>query len=220
MRSLLVVVAALCGSCADDTLPLTDGSVDSGASASNDAGAVAEAGLPPDADTPSDTGVPFVGPRIFVSAQEFSAALAAEPGGVDGLCDNLAAAAGLPGRWNIWISDGTATANERVLGDGPWVDMAGAVVFPDRAAFASGPPATRLRLDERGQTVTFRPVWTGTSGDGTPTGNDCLSWTSSVAASRGTVGAVGEGTVEWTRRSTGFPCDGRGHVYCFEVGGP
>jgi hypothetical protein len=179
------------------------------ATAPLDAAALAEDAAAADATVPP-------GQRVFVTSGDYAATdLAA----FDSLCDDIATATSLGGRWTAWLAVGRRGGGERVEGDGPWVDLAGAVVFPDRAAFASGPVA-RLRLDERGQEVRASPVWTGTSGDGTATGNNCQNWSTNAAADVGTLGSVGEGTSEWTRRATAAPCSGRGHVYCFERPAP
>ena len=176
----------------DATTPLDAAALDEDAAA-------ADATVPP-------------GQRVFVTSGDYAATdLAA----FDVLCDGVATAAGLGGRWTAWLAFGRRGGGELIEGDGPWVDLAGALVFPDRAAFASG-PVTRLRLDEHGQAVSSSPAWTGTSGDGTTTGNNCQNWTTNAAAAVGTLGSVGEGTSEWTRRATAAPCNSRGHVYCFE----
>jgi hypothetical protein len=128
--------------------------------------------------------------------------------------------AGLGGRWIAWLAVAGRGGGERLQGEGPWFDVAGELVFAERAAFASG-PTERLDLDERGQPVVpSSPAWTGTSGDGTSTGNTCDDWSTNAALELGTLGSVGEGTSEWTRRIAAAPCDRRARVYCFERPAP
>jgi hypothetical protein len=152
--------------------------------------------------------------RIFITSTSHTGALALDPGGLDAPCMAAADAAELEGRWVLWLAIDGAPAQDRIAGDGPFVDMAGTVIFADRAGLASE-PLERLVLDENGETVSFQPVWTGTNGDGTAHEDHCAQWTEASADFDGRIGAVGEGSIEWTSRAT-LSCERAHRLYCFE----
>ncbi len=87
-------------------------------------------------------------------------------------------------------------------------------------------------MDEHGTHVEWgieHDVYTGSNPDGTPSGDDCLGWTSSVIDTFGTVGHAdgqqGRPDNEDSSWNSAHPagCDfftlvctlGRGHIYCF-----
>lgn len=152
--------------------------------------------------------------RAFITSTAHTGALALDPGGLDAPCAAAAKAAGLEGRWVLWLAIDGAPAQDRIAGDGPFLDMAGTMIFANRAGLASE-PLERFVLDENGETVPFGIVWTGTNGDGTAHERHCEQWTEESVDFDGRVGAVGESSIEWTSRGT-FSCDREARLYCFE----
>lgn len=200
-------------------------------------------------DDPKDAGAPPR--RVFVTRTAYSGDLksagAAADGlaGADALCAIAAQSTSLGGTWRAWLSTTTVKAQDRIVGDGPWVDLKGNVVFNNKANFFTG-PLRRIEYDERGDTTVVRfttgetqgvTVWSGTTSNLTVTRASfgamemltCLDWTTDDRLEMGGFGTSDNSDNGWTEFMTGFvpegavgheegaaQCNSKGHLLCFE----
>jgi hypothetical protein len=142
------------------------------------------------------------------------------------LCSSEALAANLKGQWIPWISSAAVdfdkvNAIDLIETNGPWVDLAYNVVFPDRKFLAKA-PILPLELNQFGDKIPKdEPVWTGTIPGGTRSSNLCIDkfhlqvWASRSPDVYGDIGRVGSLDDNWTYAG-GLPCSERAHVLCFE----
>lgn len=152
--------------------------------------------------------------RVFVTRTAYRGDLGGAAG-ADSLCQDSADAVELGGEWVAWVSALAGDARERVTGDGPWLDLAGEVVFANRAAFSTT-PRVGILIQEDGEPITGGLVWTGTGAGGSSSDRTCGGWTTSDYLQYGTMGYAGDITTGWTdelERS----CDDAGRLYCFEI---
>jgi hypothetical protein len=226
----------------DDATTADTGSHDAGSGSTD-----ASDGGPPDVgpadgapvETGSaDTGVPVpdAGPppspcpaaaRVFVTSGMFTGDLGGLAG-ADQSCTSAAAAAGLGGNWNAFLSDSNTSAINRIYkvnGSGGYVLVNGTKVAPNWSTLVSKitPLLHPIDTEETGIAVTSKfEVWTGTDlAGGTPPGY-CAApghagWTS-FAADAGTpfVGLTTATDPTWTDAYMQF-CDRTDErLYCFE----
>jgi hypothetical protein len=141
--------------------------------------------------------------------------------GADAKCQTLAKVAGLPGIYKAWLSDGTASAAQRLThATVPYLLVDGAVVATSWAGL-SGNLKVAINRTEKG-TVLPPPqdpfdacrVWTNTKVGGAKyyDGSDCGSWSSDIGSA--ILGNYAS-TVNWTVTCSG-PCTFLAHLYCFE----
>jgi hypothetical protein len=165
--------------------------------------------------------------RVFVTS-----ALQAQGGnlggttGADSTCNAAAAAAGLGGSWNAWLSDSRASARSRIYrASGAYTLVDGAtVVASSYTALVSGTLAHAIDVSEKGALVADgnTEVWTGTDltagviyGYCTQSGKD---WSSTAASNSGTpiVGHLDMTDATWTDAYY-QTCDRTNvRLYCFE----
>lgn len=116
----------------------------------------------------------------------------------DALCTEVADGRQLNGTWRAFLSTGTVTAPNRMIGAGPWFNLAdGGVVFANRAAMTLGLISTGgvISIDDGGVTTGSRLFWSGTSSTGAASGAHCQNW--SVSTGTGTIGATVPNSVTW-----------------------
>lgn len=178
-----------------------------------------------------DEPLPSGAKLVFATSATFTGALGGRDGG-DGRCQAVAADAGLPGTFLVYLSDVTETgerlpAAARFTGNGPWVmrtrDARGKVLRPfDDAASLSRPPRSPIDQDETGRVFTLsdqRQVWTGTLLDGgvelPAPGRDttCARWTNATAT--GLYGIIDVPTDKWSGLGA-VDCGSENRLYCFE----
>lgn len=198
---------------------------------------------------PQDSGVPPK--RVFVTRTGYSGNLksagSAADGlaGADALCAIAAQSMSLGGTWRAWLSTTTVKAQDRIAGDGPWVDLKGNVVFNNKANFFTG-PLRPIEFDERGATTVTHftsgdtqgvAVWSGTTSSLTVTRapfgametRTCLDWTDADGSQQGGFGTSDNSDNGWTEFHSGVvpegaagsgdgatQCNGSGHLLCFE----
>ncbi len=193
-----------------------------GDAAASDAGAV-DAGSPDAgrADAgPQDAGTPMRFDHVlFVSSLAQSSNL----GGLDGadaICQSLATAAALPGRWRAVLSDTATSARARLVVAGPVRDTAGTLLAMDAAELWSGGLRARVDHDERGRAVGTVIVWSGTDPDGErdrdSTGT-CGNWTGTPTGVE--AGRTDARDTRWIAiYGIGSPpshaCTNTSHLYC------
>jgi hypothetical protein len=149
------------------------------------------------------------GPRVsfFVSSAKSTTGNLGGLRGADGICQNLATAAGHGGRtWRAYLSverdpnnnDNRTDARSRI-GSGPWFNANGALIANNLNELHSRPGDAALFLDERGQRVPGQwagspspnehDILTGSSAQGTLlAGLTCSDWTSAEPTVAGQVG--------------------------------
>ena len=174
-----------------------------------------------------DAGDASTGPkRIFVTSTRLNSTFGNQPGqaGADGVCNTLATAAKLNGRFVAWISEtGNKDAIDHLTDVGPWylVDRK-TLIFATKAATLVG-PITKINLDENGAAVAnSERVWTGTLATGRVAGGSnltCADWTTigfagNASGVSGTI--LNDRSGDWTQ-AVSEPCfSGDNHLYCFE----
>ncbi|HZO12810.1 MAG TPA: hypothetical protein VFB62_06120 [Polyangiaceae bacterium] len=130
------------------------------------------------------------------------------------LCRAWAAAAGLTGYWNAWLSEtGTAATTQLMPATGPWHRCNGQVAVSSTASLST--LSTPINIDEYGRTVAGGYAWTGTRAD-LMLGDSCTDWDAGGSPILGTVGSVDASNGTWTE-SMSFDCDGIYRLYCFQT---
>jgi len=176
---------------------------------------------------PGDPLPPFwrQGARVFVTSVKGSGDLSTWPdaGGEtgiaagDAICQARAAAAGLakPESFVAWLSDSTHDARDRLTLDGPWTRIDGVPVANDLVGLIGGHLFTAITIDEYGNNDSSMRTWTGTTQEGTYTGESCASWSSDSDLAHGTLGRKFRSDADWTQYSSST-CDYQwGAIYCF-----
>lgn len=186
---------------------------------------------------------------FFVTSTTSATGNLGGPRGADAICQNLASAVGFGSKtWRAYLSverdpdngNGVTHARSRI-GNGPWVNAAGAVIASDLAALHTRRGDAALFLDERGQRINGQwsgspspvqhDILTGSTSDGSlMPGLTCNDWTSSsagVAAQVGHSDGLGpngdtSGTLSsWNSAHANQNCadtaprGGAGRIYCF-----
>lgn len=158
---------------------------------------------------------------VFVTSQQW---MGGEVGGIDDAdtkCQVAADNAGLGGMWSSWTSTLASKAKGRLMGNTslPYWKLNGMKVANslDELTDPMKPLASPIDIDENKMPVlTAQEVWTGTNGDGSPSGTDCNGWMSSANPVKGTTGkTIGFMNGQWTSHATP-PCDTKGRLYCFQ----
>jgi len=154
--------------------------------------------------------------RVFVTSTTYSGAV----GGLDAAdqyCQSSASAAGLPGIYRAWLSDGTENAIDRITGDGPWYTTGGGVAF-DSKLDLRGPPRSSLLSEHGGSSVDpgMSGAWTGTDADGLATGEDCEGWTNATADALATTGTAHAFDPWWGGGDSPLSCNAKAALICFQ----
>ena len=175
----------------------------------------------PGSDVNSDTADAGPAMRAFVSSGQYDGDLetaASTPGqgalSGDAICQQLADAQSLGGKWVAWLSDSTHDVDDRLIGSS-WVNLNGETLFFNRASLFFG--FSDAWTFENGNETFFSPpeyVWTGTERKGIATVDTCSDW--STTSSAGTVGDATTDDGQWTE-STELPCVAMHRLYCFEM---
>ena len=163
---------------------------------------------------------------VFVTSVSFDTNLASVPGADGGLaggdieCANVAAIAGRSGTWKAWLSTSTVNAKDR-LGSARGFIRPDGQPFADQVSdIAAGKILNPLILDENGNNVDdpegFDVVLTGTSTNGTSTGDTCADWTSDSSPTGAATGQLSGGPTVWTDFEAA-PCGEPEPLYCFDT---
>ncbi len=138
----------------------------------------------------------------------------------DTICQDLATDAGIGGTYRAWLSTLGAGnhAKDRITHHTvPFVLTQGKrVVATDWTDLTDGMLQNSISADERGVTVPTTGVFTGTTIDGTATGNHCANWSTTSAV--GTIGNSSATNSLWTSVSTAICINFTSgyRLYCFE----
>jgi len=146
--------------------------------------------------------------------------------GADAICQARAAAAGLPGTYMAWLSDGTSSPTLRFTqAAGPYTLVDGTIIADNFNDLISGTLNAALNKTETGATVpgglgeVF--AWTNTLTNGLSEGSDnnadCANW-SVGAVNQANIGDVQSNTALWTDIGGGITavCTGLNRLYCFQ----
>jgi len=156
------------------------------------------------------------GQLVFLSGIDYLGGGLRGPAGADALCQLEADAAGFPGTFRAWVSDGQNDAIDRITGPGPWVDLSGEVVFQNATGLQVA-PSVPIAVQPSGQSVSDVDdvaVWTGTRLGGTADLATCTGWLGQVGD--GTIGRPVGNDSDWTE-SGDDSCQAFHRLYCFEV---
>lgn len=187
-------------------------------------GSVADSQSPPQKPAPSDASTDATTAdadaakanlRVFVSSTTPTGNLGGVAG-ADALCNQLATAAAIGGKYRAWISVSGADAIDHITSTGPWHLVTGELVAPDKAALTTGNLMHLIDKTEKGTTPPLAEdrVWTGTGPNGRYLAPDCAQWT---GAGSGLVGEARNGdTNKWTAL-VAEACTEVNRVYCFEL---
>jgi hypothetical protein len=193
------------------------------------------------------TAVPAV--TFFVSSQTSTTGNLGGLPGADAICQNLAASIGAGSKtWRAYLSverdadNGNQPTHARNrIGNGPWVNIQGAIIAQNLAELHSRTGDAALFLDEKGQRIngqwTGSPspvqhdVLTGSAADGMlMPGFTCSDWTSSstsfvaqvghsdgMGPNQSTTGALSSWNSAHANQdcSNTAPRGGAGRIYCF-----
>jgi hypothetical protein len=162
--------------------------------------------------------------RIFVTHTAYDGDLKTVGGGVDGLdgadrlCAIAAISTNLGGTWKAFLSTSRVNAVDRIAEGGPWVNLAGGVVFNNKVGMAVG--ALRgIYFDERGM-GNNGSVWTGTTrflklAMSLSQPATCGDWSSTRGD--GLMGEAGGSDGRWTQNGNGVAsCGNVAHLICIE----
>ncbi len=156
----------------------------------------------------------FEGNRVFITATTYSGAI----GGLaaaDGFCQSSAAAAGLPGTYRAWLSDGTTSASERVTDAGPWYSTRHERVFAAKADLAGSPAA--LIADETGATPSApSAAWSGSDTAGLTSSATCDGWTNASGELAASTGSGLAYDPSWGGGDVSAACNAKASLICFQ----
>jgi hypothetical protein len=138
--------------------------------------------------------------------------------GADGICQERAREAGLPGSFKAWLSDDASSPATRFThAETPYVLTSGARIASSWNELTTA--LTRhIDVDERGNPVGFGTVWTRTRSDGTAAffalGPDCDGWTNG-SSGYGTNGQHDGNLLFWSFFGASS-CGAELQLYCFQ----
>ncbi|MDP1602252.1 MAG: DUF1554 domain-containing protein [Legionella sp.] len=154
----------------------------------------------------------------FVTSTSSDGNLGGLTGG-NAICQTRADSVGLTGVWRAWLSTAVVNASTNILYDSSITyvrsSQTSTVIAPP-GTLLSGTLATTFFTETGVAPPGGVEVHTGTLQNGTNAGNNCINWTSGVAANAGLVGKTTETNAGWT--NTGLSaCDFPARLYCFQV---
>jgi cysteine-rich repeat protein len=162
---------------------------------------------------------------IFATSEQFTPF---DLGGLklaDGICRQLAGAAGLAHSETFvaWLSDSTSSAASRVFfSKGSYARPDGVVIARKGEQLGSGQLDAPINVTEKNVMLEGGSAWTGTlpTGDAVPGAEHCNDWTSKSLLVFGHFGYVTESSSLWTYQPdpefSPVPCGAYKHIYCVE----
>jgi hypothetical protein len=136
----------------------------------------------------------------------------------DAICRSAATAAHLPAPASFvaWLSGGSTDARDRITSNGPFKRLDNYTVAGTKADLIDGSLDTSIHVDENGHYLTGTPdVATGTLGNGTASGSNCLEWTHGTSDEDHTGGRPNFAALpEWTEFSSSSSCGSGRRLYC------
>jgi cysteine-rich repeat protein len=161
---------------------------------------------------------------VFVTSSTYNGNLGGVAG-ADQKCQSLAGAAGLPGTYMAWISDGNLSPSTRftqsaypyVLVNGQkiadnWADLIDVSLDSPINADEYGDPAPASSSAPCGEQLTY--VWSGTRPEGIPSNDSfCSGWTATNGY--GHWGRTNKTNTHWSAHCSGGDCTGTAPIFCF-----
>ncbi len=146
--------------------------------------------------------------------------------GADAVCQARATAAGLPGTYMAWLSNGTdSPASRFTRATASYTLVDGTVLASNFEDLVGGTLNSALNKTETGQTVPGGPgtvfAWTNTLttglSEGSDDNSDCANWTA-AAVNQANIGDVQASSALWTDIGGGITavCSGQNRLYCFQ----
>ena len=156
--------------------------------------------------------------RVFFSSTRHDGNLGGLSG-ADAICQSLAAAAGLGGTYQAWLSDDTNSPSSRfVHSTGPYRLVNGTTIAANFADLTDGTLLASIKVTETGVTLAFPDdlAWTNTRFDGARDDDNqtCANWTSHSDLLLGGSGRARRDSA-WTDGGFG-ECSSAFHLYCFQ----
>lgn len=143
-------------------------------------------------------------------------------------CNTLAAAAGLPGIYKVWmalttgVDDPATTFTHSTL---PYKEVDGTTVAANWTNLTSGILVNGINLNQNGGVVSISTkAWTNVAANGTASVSgssgaaNCLGWTDNTAGNTGDYGTLASSTSTWTVGGS-QACNLPAHRYCFQQDG-
>ncbi|HMR76474.1 MAG TPA: DUF1554 domain-containing protein [Polyangiaceae bacterium] len=153
---------------------------------------------------------------VFVTTRKLKGDLGG-PTGADGVCNEAAQSAKVPGTFSAWISSKASSAAVRLTSNGPWRLRDGRVVADSKSELVSGTLQNAINTHEDGALLSgTTQVWTGTRVDGQPAAASCSDWTSASDLDKGLAGEAKSKDPPWTESGSILPCSGERRLYCFQ----
>lgn len=169
------------------------------------------AGGEPDAPPPSDDGdVPH---KVVFATSSKQTGDVGGPSGADGICADLADAAGLEGTFRAWVSSPEESAAQRIAhAEVPYARTDGVRVADDWDDLVDGELAAAINRDEAGERING-DAWTGTLASGDPADLTCGGFAS--IDELGVCGSTDATDGQWTDRIQPF-CTSALRLYCIQ----
>jgi hypothetical protein len=160
--------------------------------------------------------VVFVTPAAYVIGGNNNPRSLAE---ADVICQNVAVAHGLKNTFRAWMSDSSqypADGTRFTQSTRPYRLKSGTMIAASFGGLLSGTLLAPINMDADGIMLVGAFAWTGTRVDGQRApGASCTSWSdNTIGSGTAYAGDVTSMTATWTEQS--LPCNGMGHLYCFE----
>jgi hypothetical protein len=158
---------------------------------------------------------------VFVSSTE-------QPGdlgglaGADAICQRLARAAGLPGRYRDWLSTGSASPGTRFTrATMPYTLPDGTVIAHHWSDLTGGSLRHSIDRTEAGEGINAGDTaWSNTLPNGAPAGSapwaHCSNWAAAGAGEDGHVGIPFSTREDWSYTGSLMYCAAPQRLYCFQ----
>ncbi|MDB5214522.1 MAG: 5-nucleotidase [Myxococcaceae bacterium] len=136
----------------------------------------------------------------------------------DAICQNIAVGRGLKNTFRAWMSDSSqypADGTRFTQSTRPYRLTNGTMIASSFGGLLGGTLMAPIDVDVSGIVLVGAFAWTGTRADGQRAPNaSCTSWSDESVGTAAYAGDVSSTTTTWTEQS--LPCNGMGHLYCFE----
>ena len=154
--------------------------------------------------------------RAFLTSTTYDGNL----GGLAGAaakCQTRAAAAGLGGTWDAWLSaDGSTPLTRFVPSPAGYRRTDNTTLANSFADLTDGSLDVTLSYNELGVSVIGTDVWTGTTAAGAASAAHCSSWTTNNVGVTGDIGRSNMASATWSLNSAST-CNLLRRLYCFEL---
>jgi hypothetical protein len=157
---------------------------------------------------------------VFISSQSYNGNMGGLIG-ADNKCQALAAAAGLPGVFKAWLSDGNDSPSNRFTHNASgYILLNGVSIAQSWDSLLVGALLSPISVDEHGNSVTLPlSVWTNVDAysGGPYSTNTCNLWTGESVGKWGMSGEAFEGvqSTAWSRNGL-QACYSPAYLYCFQ----